>query len=275
MKKIWKYLFILLSTSSSAQITLDNTVTSISSIGQDFYTVQISSTETKYLFEDTVTNTFSLYNMDFTPFLLNIAVPEPFSNWTFQVLYVTRSLFDCDTSNIEYVYEASTSEIHTFYIMRTDGTQLFSKDSVNGPFCLGGGCLSLSDDIRPIRNTSAGAKLFLQRHRAGQVSIFIYSLCGTLPEDVFDLTLQSQSYVTVFPNPSSTTLTFKINLPDNMNEYELVIVDNSAREVKREKVNSLNINYSIDMRNYSSGTYYYSLCTKNKSYQSGKFILTK
>jgi hypothetical protein len=60
-----------------------------------------------------------------------------------------------------------------------------------------------------------------------------------------------------------------------MNEYELVIVDNSAREVKREKVNSLNINYSIDMRNYSSGTYYYSLCTKNKSYQSGKFILTK
>src|SRR2546423_596911 len=107
MKKIWKYLFLLVNASSSAQITLDNTVTSITAIGQDFYTVQISSTETKYLFEDTVANSFSLYNMDFTPFMINIAVPEPFDNWTFQVMYVTRSLFDCDTSNIEYVYEAS------------------------------------------------------------------------------------------------------------------------------------------------------------------------
>lgn len=274
MKNIWKYLFLLFSASSSAQITLDNTVTSITAIGQDFYTVQISSTETKYLFEDSVTNTFSLYNMDFTPFVINIAVPEPFANWTFQVLYVTRSLFDCDTTNIEYVYESSSDHSKTFYIMRTDGTELFHLDSANGPFCAGG-CLSFSDVIRPIRNTSAGTKLFLQKFNAGQVTVFIYSLCGSLPEDVFDMMLQNKSYVTVFPNPSSATLTFNINPPDNLNEYELVIIDNNSKEVKREKVNSSNNIYSINMRNYSSGTYYYSLCSKNKSYQSGKFILTK
>src|SRR5436305_1807307 len=84
-----------------AQITLDTTITTRGGLGYDYYTVQISKTETKYLFEDTLSNTFSLYNMDFTPFLLNISVPEPFGPYTFQVIYVTRTLFDCDSTNIE------------------------------------------------------------------------------------------------------------------------------------------------------------------------------
>src|SRR5437773_4273066 len=122
-------IFMLSKPNLQAQITLDQVVTPKDGFGFDFYTVQISPTETKYLFEDTVTNTFSLYNMDFTPFMTNIAVPEPFATWTFQVLYVTRSLFDCDTSNIEYVYANTVGGTKPFYIMRTDGTQLFQLDS--------------------------------------------------------------------------------------------------------------------------------------------------
>jgi hypothetical protein len=275
MKNLWIYLFLFISSTSYSQITIDNTIDSITSIGQDFFTVQISQSETKYLFEDPINNTFSLFNMDFSPFMLNIVVPEPFDNWTFQVLYVSRSLFDCDSTNIEYVYEASTSTIKRFYIMRTDGTQLFSKDSVNGPFCLGGGCLSLSDVIRPIRNTSSGTKLFLQKRSGGQTTVFIYSLCGNLIEDVFNSSLQNQKYVSVYPNPSSQTVNFIINLPDNINIYELIIFDNDANELKREHVDSFNKTFSIDMSNLSNGIYYYSFCTKNKLFQSGKFLLTK
>lgn len=275
-----KKLFIILSLAvlvqsnkASAQITLDTTITPLDGFGYDFYTVQISGTETKYLFADSVTNTFNLYNMDFTPFMTNIAVPEPFATWTFQVIYVTRSLFDCDSTNIEYVYESSLgSNNHPFYIMRTDGTQLFKLDSAIGPFCLGS-CLGLSDVIKPIRNTSAGAKLFLH-HGQGQ-AVNIYSLCGTLPEDVFDFTHLNQSFMKIFPNPTSSTLTFQITLPDNINEYELVVLDNNANEIKREKVGLGNDIHVIDVSNFSSGTYYYSLCTKSKSYQSGKFVLTK
>ena len=274
MKNIWLYIFLFLGTSASAQITLDTTITQITSIGQDFYVMQISSTETKYIFEDTVTNTFSLYNMDFTPFMLNISVPEPFDNWTFQVLCVSRSLFDCDTSNIEYVYEASTSVNKTFYIMRTDGTQLFRLDSVNAPYGYGS-VLGGTDFIRPIRNTSSGTKLFLQKHFAGQTTIYIYSLCGVLIEDTFDPAFQNQSFVRIYPNPTSSILSFRINPPDNLNEYELVILDNKGTNIFRERINYQNENYSIDIRNYSSGTYYYSLYSKNKLYQSGKFVLTK
>jgi hypothetical protein len=211
--------------------------------------------------------------MDFTPFLLNIAVPEPFGVSTFQVIYVTRTLFDCDSTNIEYAYESSLGDNnHPFYIMRTDGTQLFKLDSAVGPYCIGG-CLGLSDVIVPIRNTSAGTKLFLQH---GQEQAFnIYSLCGALGEDVLDFTNANKSFVKLFPNPTSGSITFQINLPDNMNEYELVILDNNARVIRKEKINFKNTNYSIDVANLSSGTYFFSLSTKNKAYQSGKFILTK
>jgi hypothetical protein len=246
-------------------------------LAYQFKTVQISPSETKYFFADTTANTFSLYNMDFTPFLLNIAVPQPFaltSGSNFQALYITKALFDCDTTNIEYAYTSPGDNNQPFRIVRTDGTILFQLDSANGPYCAGN-CLGYSDFIRPIVNTSDGAKLFLQKYNLGYEQIFIYSLCGTLPNDVFDFTLISHSYVKVFPNPSSATLTFQINPPDNMNEYELVIVDNNAREMKREKINSRNLDYVMNVSDMSSGTYFYSLYAKNKSYQSGKFILTK
>ena len=275
-KKLLLPLLLLFVLKANAQITLDATITPLDGWGFDVYPVQISPTETKYLFADSVTNTFSLYNMDFTPFMLNIAVPEPFATWTFQVIYVTRSLFDCDTSNIEYVYESSLgNNTHPFYIMRTDGTQLFRLDSAIGHYGLGS-IMGGSHVMMPIENTSAGTKLFLHHVTVGNgQAVNIYSLCGTVPEDVFDFKHLNQSFVKIFPNPASGTLTFQIILPDNINEYEIVIVDNNTREIKREKVGLGYDKHVIDVSNFSSGTYYYSLCTKSKAYQSGKFVLLK
>jgi len=253
-----------------AQITLDTIIYGY--LGYQFKTVQIAINETKWFYADTVSNTFSLYNMDFTPFMTSIAVPEPFAFPTsaMQVLYITRTLFDCDSSNIEYAYYSANNNGKPFRILRTDGTLLFQLDSANGPFAYGAP-MGGSDMIRPIVNTSGGAKLFLQKYPLLQ-PIYVYSLCGTLPEDIFDFALESQSFMKIFPNPSSGFMTFQISPPDNINEYELVILDNNAREMRREKVHGNNT-YTINVSDYSSGTYFYSLCTKSKSYQTGKFIL--
>lgn len=257
-----------------AQITLD-TIISPLGIGFDFYTVQISENETKYYFADTVTNTFSLYNMDFTPFMENIAVPEPFANFGFFALYISRTLFDCDSSNIEYLYQATGFNDKPVRIMRTDGTILFELDSAVAPYC-NGLCLGWSDIIVPIRNTSDGTKLFLNKYDStGRQKIHIYSLCGELPTKTIDLTFLKESLVKIFPNPTSGKLNFQVNLPDNKNKYELVILDNSAREIKRERIDYNKINYSIDVSSFDSGTYFYSICSKNGAYKSGKFILTK
>ncbi len=279
MKKIWKYLLMIIIANGTgkldckAQITLDTIMDGY--LGIQFKAVQISETETKWFYADTTNNTFNLYNMDFSPFMTNISVPEPFdfSSVEMQVLYITRSLFDCDTSNIEYAYYSAIPKAKPFRIVRTDGTLLFQLDSACGPFGYGS-TLGGSDMIRPIINTSAGAKLFLQKYPLLQ-PIYVYSLCGTLPMDIFDFSLKSQSFVKIFPNPTSSSLTFEINAPDNMNEYELVIIDTDVKEVLSKKVNALSHQFIIDVSNYAGGVYYYSLSTKNKAYQTGKFILTK
>ena len=262
-----------------AQITLDHIVTGAElsiGLGYGFKPVQISPSETKYYINDTTTNTFGLYNMDFTPFLLNISVPEPFLQGPdrLQALYITRSLFDCDTSNIEYAYYATGNINKTFYIVRTDGTILFQIDSANGPYGYGN-MLGGTDMLRPIINTSSGAKLYLQTHTSGYSRVLVYSLCGTLPVDIFDFSQMNQSFVTVSPNPSSEQLTFQINPPDNINDYELIIFDNGVHEIIRKEINSSITTYKISVQSLSNGTYYYALCTKNKSYQSGKFIIIK
>jgi len=279
MKKVLKIIamvVLMLGNKAGAQITLDNIVDS-TDMTYLFKPVQISATETKYYKADPANLTFDLYNMDFTPFITNIHVPDSFvkyeSNSTpriFQAIYITRSLFDCDTSNIEYVWEAATSTSFPFRVMRTDGTVLFQLDSANGPYCFGD-CLGGSDFVKPIVNTSAGAKLFLQ-HQGGY---WVYSLCGTLPNDVFDFHQQQQSFVKVFPNPTSNTLTFEINPPDNMNEYELVVVDGNAKEVRREKVGGWNRSYTMDVKDLAGGSYFYSLCTKDRAFCNGKFVINK
>ena len=269
-------IILLFAINCNAQITLDTIVPMDQlGMGYGFKTVQISKSEIKYFWSDTVTNTFSLYNMDWTPFLLNIAVPEPFQthiqmSTAFQVLYITRTLFDCDSSNIEYAYY-NPGMWRKFYIMRTDGNQLFEKDSANGPYGYGN-MLGGTDFIRPIINTPNGAKLFLQNP---QHSKLIYTLCGSLPTDVFDFNLAEKKTVKIYPNPSSNTLTFEINLPDNLNQYELVIIDMNANQLVRRELNSQSMNYSINVENFNSGTYLYSVCSKNKAVQTGKFIITK
>ncbi len=259
----------------NAQITLDRDLTPWGGMGDAFYLAQISKTETKYVFLDTMNNTFSLYNMDFTPFMENISVPEPFISGTtafFQPVYITRTLFDCDSSNIEYAYQSATNATKPFRIVRTDGTILFQQDSANGVFCIGS-CLGLTDITRPIRNTSAGAKLFLQHYDSVRQHILVYSLCDSLPVDAFYFSPSNQSLVELLPNPASNTINFTFNLPDNFNSYELVIFDNRGKEIKREKLNSQK--YTLDVNNLSSGSYNYSLVTKSKAYQAGKFIITR
>ena len=269
-------LFCIFYLNSHAQISLDTIVHPWNLFGYDFYPVQISNSETKYITEDTVTNTFSLYNMDFTPYLLNISVPEPFAPSTklYEVIYVSKSLFDCDSTNIEYAYAAQygNGNNRTFYIMRTDGTQLFRLDSAVAPYCFG--CLNGSQDIRPIVNTSAGAKLYIY-HPQNTDNLEIYSLCGLVPEGMTELHIPKlNSYVRLFPSPANGVITFLIDTPDNFNTYELIIYNSSGTENNKRPINSDIKEYKIDFSSFSSGTYFYKLSLKGKSIQSGKFVIS-
>lgn len=263
---------LTLSQKTLSQITLDTEFEPIG-LGFDFYTVQISKDETKYLISDTTTNTFDLLNMDFTPFLEGVEVPEPFaitSSAPMQALYVTRTLFDCDSSNIEYAYYSTTNSTKPFKVLRTDGTVLFELDSAFGPFCWGG-CLGLSDVVVPIRNTSDGAKLFLYH----QNKISIYSLCGELPNEVFDFSNLNETAVSVFPNPTTGMVSITLNTNSNIRPVRVRVYNDSGKEISNvENLTGLG-RIDLNLSELSSGVYHYKMEMDNDSSKSGKFLIIK
>jgi hypothetical protein len=275
MKKFVLFILILWSASVTAQITLDTTIYTWNAIGYDFYPVKLSTNETKYYIQDTLSNTFTLYNLDFTPFLQNVSVPEPYLPFShgMSVIYLSRTLFDCDSSNIEYAYTAIGPYYRPFYIMRTDGTELFKLDSSLAPWALG--TLNGSQDIRPIMNTEDGAKLFLY-YPSNTKDLNIYSLCGSLPTG-FNIIINKNEYsiINVFPNPSTGLINFQINLPDNIFKYELIIYSSSGNELIRKPINGSVINNYFDLNVFSSGNYFYKLISETEEKVVGKFIIQK
>src|SRR5688572_7856330 len=162
---LFPLLILLLSSSQQlrAQITLQHTLDS-TLIGDQFYCTDLGNNDHKYVFLDPVNNSFSLYNMDMTPYLANIQIPATGDSLVngFTVIYITKSLFDCDSANIEYVLEDPYNGLnHPFRVYRTDGTLLLQVDNANGPYC--NGCYGGAQNIKPIINTSDGTKLFIQK----------------------------------------------------------------------------------------------------------------
>lgn len=269
---------------SKAQITFDYTVDS-TFYGYLFYPAKIGNNETKYVFLDTVANVFSLYNIDFSPFLLNISVPHPLHSFAgpyeyfYHIMYISRTLFDCDSTNIEYLFSSQDDPFHPLWVMRTDGTVLFLADSSRAPYCLG--CPGGTSLLRPILETELGTKLVIMKDyqtTTGARNISFYSLCGSLPNGIqeFDFTGQGQqNFVKVFPNPNAGELSFDVSVPDNLNNYELRIVDNNLRELRSQKIKNNQSIYHLNVNDFATGTYYYSLSSNKTILQSGKFILNK
>ncbi len=266
----------------NAQVTLEHTFVTggtSAAMGQEFFLTNLGNNNYKYVIYDYDNAKFSLYNMDYSPFMLNIEIPvisDPANNTWYRLGYITTTLFDCDSSNIEYAMMLDSPKPNkhpNFAIYRTDNTVVFSKDTCGTYFSIGLG--SGSYEMHPIMNTSAGAKIFLFNTDSTHtyMNTFIYGLCGILPENIAEIH-QSNEFVSVYPNPTSNNINFKITAPSNMEQYELTIFNSAFQTVKSNKING-KTNFYLDCEYFSSGVYFYSLQNKNKVFQTGKFIISK
>ena len=281
MKKLFTILitsiFLLLNSANFGQIILEHTFPGPNSTAADrgVRLINIGNNHYKYVYTDYTANQLKLFNLDFTPYY-TVNVPITLVNVnTYSIGYITYSLFDCDTSMFEYAIMAGGPTLN-FYIYRQDGTLLFERDSTIAPYAFGS--FSGSYDLRPIVNSPDGTKLFLCHANSSLylITTDVYSLCGTLPVEVeVDDQTPSVNFVQEYPNPSSGIIEFKFQLPSNFENYELVIYDSSGQIQNKITIPGTTINYKMEEQQLSSGTYYFSLNTKNKVLQSDKFIITK
>ena len=270
MKKLLFIIAILISTvSSKGQITFEHTYDYYRKF---FFVTDIGNNDYKYVIQDSLG--FSLYNLDHSLYLNVIsAIPIQQAPSYYEIAYITKSLFDCDSSNIEYVITAPTHQ-GNFYVFRTDGTLLFEKDTVRGPYCFG--CASGSIWQQPIFNTPDGAKLLLfsiDSQNGDQDSISVYSLCGTAPTFVRDIS-SNENFVKVFPNPTNGMLNFEIMPPNNQDKFQLAIYDSDLKLIDKGDINGRSFQFDLSKRSLSSGMYFFDLRTEKKVFQTGKFIFS-
>lgn len=258
--------------SVAAQVTLEH---SYGFYHTYFWVTDIGNNEYKYVLEDS--SGFSVYNLDHSPYLLNIVPPIPIfvpPNF-YEISYLTKSLFDCDSTNVEYVLSAPKYN-GNFYVYRTDGTQIFARDSVTGPFCTG--CQGGSIYTEPIFNSPDGAKLLLFTRSAilggDPDSMYVYSLCGSLPVVVHKLN-DPENFVKVFPNPSNGIINFEISFPNNTEKFQLTIYNSLFQKVDESRVNGKSYQLDVTQKSLSPGTYLFDLRTETQVFQTGRFIISK
>ncbi len=269
-KSILSIIALFLFLTTEGQITLEHTYNVPP--GKTLYYTDLGNNNYKYFFIDYYNNSFSLYNLDHTPFILNITPGISLDSAKFTIAYITNTLFDCDSTNIEYAITANggSTVVDPFYIFRTDGTLLFQKDSVVTTWCFG--CFG-GVTVKPIFNTPEGAKLILANLTTNDW--FIFSLCDLLPQTNINLENNpAVQFVSIYPNPSNRSMTIQVTVPDSYGEYELTVYNSSLQIIIKEKFNRAK---SIFLNNekMGSGTYFFSLQNSSKILQTGKFILTK
>ncbi len=267
-------LFLFFALTYSIQVTSQVTLDHVYNIyKKDFYVSDIGNNDYKFIISDSTG--FSLYNLDYSPYLLNVISPIPL--WQaptgYMVSYISKNLFDCDSSNIEFAITQWNNPAN-FYIFRTDGTLLFEKDSVTGYFS--NGFADGSQYLKPIENTPGGTKLFLSDNRRNVIadSLYVYSLCGILPIYMSEIPIDNNN-VQLFPNPSEGLINFQINLKNNEKQLKLTIYTSNFKKIDESIIIGNNYQLNLKEKFLSSGTYLFVISTDEKIFQTGKFIITK
>lgn len=225
---------------------------------QQFFLTQISPGEYKYCYIDYNIEQFNLYNLDYTIYkTVNFNITSLFAQ--FKVHYISSDLFDCDTSNIEYLFSMQTaSGYSTVEIFREDGTSLFFADSSS----LLTSCFDCySHPSYALIRTPAGTKMILE---ANNSDIKIYNLCGTLPIYTTIPTTENELILGLpHPNPAKEFILIPYQLPNTDKEGILSLYDAAGSFIREMKVHSGANEIKLTLDNLKPGIYFYQIITSS------------
>ena len=89
----------------------------------------------------------------------------------------------------------------------------------------------------------------------------------------FSVIPNSQNALKSFPNPAKDTITLSYSLPDNTQDATLNIMNINGKIMKSFTIDNHFENLKVDVSNFNSGVYFYTIATGNKITASSKFIV--
>jgi hypothetical protein len=253
---------VFLSLEGYSQISLDFQTTV-----WNLYPVSLTNSETKY-FENNQwnmnhQNQFSLYNLDGTFYKTIQMAPRPDTlSFFYSIDNITRTLFDNDPSNIEYIVNYMFSALvgptnHTVRVIREDGTILLDE---------------LDAFTYGIYYTETGVKLRLDYEDTAGIwyQTKIFNLPGELPNSVKENLQLSTINPLLYPNPNNGSFYIRFNSNEgNNNVINLFSTDGKLIETYKSTGNMTHIN------NFSLSEGIYFLNTKSKNINSTSKLIIK
>ena len=188
--------------------------------------------------------------------------------------YFSRKLFDCDSTNIEYIvylYDPiiTNPTFNKVFVFRTDGSILFAKDSVKAQTV--GGWINIPDHY--IQQTSQGAKLIL-RHENGKET-FVYSLCGNLPTGINTENNEVLSQSNLYPNPTNDYFMYEFD-KNLLTNGKIVVSDISGKEIYTANIDNTFGKVYVNTLGWALSQYIITLYDEyNIIKDSKKFIVSK
>ena len=277
MKNFLLIALLALWMNAGAQITLEHFYNNNKST---FTVVRLSATNYKWAEIDS--STIKLYNANHSLYQTISIVNAPVSPW--DVLFISATLFDTDSTTIEYMVDYSDGSMKGsgVNIYRDNGAILFSEQSSSAFF----GCFAMTDPVRPlwypILATNTGTKMVLV---AGYDSLTyipnafkVYSLPGVYYPNTTPNISQIDNQMGLsnpYPNPSIISAQIDYTLPDGVDRGEIVFYDLTGNEVKRFTVDKTFNTLFVSTSDITAGTYYYQLQTTRQSSEGKKMLVIK
>lgn len=272
MKKLFILVMILLSFGSYSQITLDFQSPLIM-----LYPTKLSNNETKYYYDDPQglyqNNAFSLYNLDGSLYkTIQLPSPPNYLVGEYGPFLISRTLFDNDPSNIEYIiqynYDSAGVPNHGMReskVIREDGTVLLDEKY---------GSISMSTGWAFA--TEEGTKLMLSYYFYAngapmQNLTKVFNLPGEIPTSNANIEYSLESSPLIYPNPNNGS--FNINFNTVNSEKAIIEVYSISGKLINTFMsygNSIKVN-ELDLEN---GMYFLNI-KKAKTSQRSKFIIQK
>jgi len=258
-KTILLIVFLTLLKVSYSQITLEHTYPASATL------TELSVSGYKYYLMDVPNHQCRLYNTDHSLWkTISLTVPD--GMYLYNVQYVSDTLFNKDNKvELAYTYYSydTTLLYYTYYtsVIDEDGIELLAIP----------GC----SYVNVINTSTNGTKMFAYVYDYSiilyTVNTLVFSLPGHLPPG--GISTPGEGFLkNAFPNPASSAVTIPYQLPQGVNDAQILLINGSGHVVKSYRVDRTFHELIIPTGELPKGVYLYQLKTDKGIISSAKLI---